>query len=177
MGSIGLVTKTPHWYSITNPAIVMFSRTAFVWSSGWRYLPEDRTPHPFQQWFLTRRATLPSLHFRHVQDTTSQSVGCIFQFSFCPENATPEFVISISTRRNMILMTPGFLAQLYHNIGKPTTVAGGSGERTTVWSTFLASSSSPRRRSNWAWTAQWSMESCATETKDLDRFRELWSRR
>ena len=29
-------------------------------------------------------------------------------FLFCPENATPEFVISISTRRNRILMTLWF---------------------------------------------------------------------
>jgi len=30
MGSIRLLTITPHRYSITNPAIVMFSRAALV---------------------------------------------------------------------------------------------------------------------------------------------------
>ena len=75
----------------------------------------------------------PLFHFHYVNDIASQSVSCIFQFSFCSENATLEFVISISTRCNMILITPsGFLAQLYHNISKLRSVAGGFEERRTV---------------------------------------------
>ena len=116
----------------------------------------------------------PLLHFRHVNDRTSQTVGCIFQFSFFPKNATLEFAISISTRRNMILMTLWFSHPIVPQY-RQVEVCDRRFLRRTIWYTFLASSSSPRRCSNWAWAAQWSTEFCATETKDLDSFRELWS--
>ena len=99
IGSIRLSTIILYRYSITNPAIIMFSRTALLWSP----------------W--SSRPIVPQYR----------------QAEVC---------------------------------GK---------ERGTVWYTFLASLSSLSSRSNWAWAAQWSMESCATETKHLDSLRELWS--